>query len=133
MMKFWQVSNKTWKRSYGRCSMKNAVLKNFTMFIRKQLSWSLFLINLKAFKLATLLQRNSTTGVSFKHSEIYKSVCFKDTHKHSLETWNFIKKRGSSTGVSLWILPNFSEHPLSYNPSGSCFYNKRKHRRIQRR
>ena len=72
--------------------MKNAVLKNFTMFIRKQLSWSLFLINLKAFKLATLLQRNSTTGVSFKYSEIYKSVCFKDTHKHSLETWNFIKK-----------------------------------------
>ena len=40
-----------------------AVPKNFALFIRKQMSWSLFLINLKAFKLATLFQRDSNTDV----------------------------------------------------------------------
>ena len=38
------------------------VLKNFAIFTRKQLCWSLFLIRLQDFKPATLLQRDSNTG-----------------------------------------------------------------------
>ena len=45
------------------CSVKNAVLKNFAVFIRKHLFWSFFEINFQAQKPATLLQRNSNTGV----------------------------------------------------------------------
>ena len=42
---------------------KKAVLKNFAIFTGKQLCWSLFLIKLQAFRLATLLKRDSNTGV----------------------------------------------------------------------
>ena len=41
---------------------KKAVLKNFAMFTGKRLCWSLFLM-LQAFGLATLLKRDSNTGV----------------------------------------------------------------------
>ena len=39
------------------------LLKNFAIFTGKQLCWSLFLIKLQAFRLATLLKRDSNTGV----------------------------------------------------------------------
>ena len=43
---------------------KKAVLKNLAILIEKYLCWSLFLINLlQAYKPATLLQRDSNTGV----------------------------------------------------------------------
>ena len=35
---------RTFSSSHRRCSRKNAVIKNFTIFIGKQLCWSLFLI-----------------------------------------------------------------------------------------
>ena len=63
MVKFWQVSNIVLKRSYQRCSIKKAVLKNLAILIAKHLCWSLFLINLQAYKAATLLQRDSNTVV----------------------------------------------------------------------
>ena len=44
-----------------RCSVKNGVLKNFTIFAGKHLCWSLFLIKLQ--RPATLLKRDSGTGV----------------------------------------------------------------------
>ena len=47
----------------GRCSIKRAVLKNFATFTGKQLCWSLFLIKLQALRSATLLKRDSKTGV----------------------------------------------------------------------
>ena len=43
--------------SHHRCSTKKAVLKNFAMFIGKQLCWSLFLI----------IKRDSNTGVLQRH------------------------------------------------------------------
>ena len=43
--------------------MKKAVLKNFTMFTGKHLCWGLFLIKLPVFRLATLLESDSNTGV----------------------------------------------------------------------
>ena len=51
------------KSSHRRCSIKKAVLKNLAILIEKYLCWSLFLINLQAYKPATLLQRDSNTGV----------------------------------------------------------------------
>ena len=42
---------------------KKAVLKNFAILSGKQLCWSHFLIKLQAFRPATLLKRESNTGV----------------------------------------------------------------------
>ena len=40
-----------------------AVLKNFAIFLGKHLCWNLFLIKLQALRPATLLKRDSNTGV----------------------------------------------------------------------
>ena len=42
------------------------VLKNFAIFTGKHLCWSLFLTKLQAFRLATLLKRESKAGVFLK-------------------------------------------------------------------
>ena len=47
--------------SHRRCSIKKAVFKNFTLFIRKHLCWSLFLIKLQAWM--PLLKKDSNGGV----------------------------------------------------------------------
>ena len=63
MVKFRQVSNIALESSHRRYSIEEAVLKNLVILIEKYLCWSLFLINLQAYKPATLLQRDSNTGV----------------------------------------------------------------------
>ena len=88
IMKFSQVSKITLKSSYGRCFIKYAVLKIFTIFIRKQLSRSLFLINLTAY-----YKEIPPQVFSCEQCKIFKSICFKDSHKHRLHTCNFIKKQ----------------------------------------
>ena len=75
MVKFCQVSNIALKSSYRKCSIKKAVLKHLAILIGKHLCWSLFLINLQAYKPTTFLQRDSNTAV-FK---IFKNTCFKKT------------------------------------------------------
>ena len=77
MVKFWQVSNIALKSSYRRCSIKKAVLKNLAILIGKHLCWSLFLINLQAYKPATLLQRDSNTGVFLWILKNFKNLYFK--------------------------------------------------------
>ena len=42
---------------------KKAPLKTYSKFTGKHLRWSLFLIKLQAFRLATLLKKDSNTGV----------------------------------------------------------------------
>ena len=42
---------------------KKGALKNFANFTRKYPCWSLFLIKLQAFRPATLLKRDSNTGM----------------------------------------------------------------------
>ena len=42
---------------------KISILKNFAIFAGKNLGWSLFVIMLQAFRSATLLKRDSNTGV----------------------------------------------------------------------
>ena len=58
-----QVSNIALKSIHQRCSTRKAVLQNLAKLIEKYLCWSLFLINLQAYKPPTLLQRDSNTGV----------------------------------------------------------------------
>ena len=77
MVKFWQVSKIALKSSCRRCSIKKAVLKNLAILIGKHLCWSLFLTNFQAYKTATLLQRDSNTGGSCEHCEIFKNLYFK--------------------------------------------------------
>ena len=55
---------------------KFGVLKYFAMFIGKTLCWSIFSIQLKAFKLATLLKRDSNPGVFQEYCEIFKNSFF---------------------------------------------------------
>ena len=49
--------------SHRRCSIKNFVLKNFTMFTGKHWRWSLLLVKLSAFRTANLWERDSNTNV----------------------------------------------------------------------
>ena len=59
------------------CFVKKGVLKNFANFTRKHMRWSLFLIKQQDVWLATLLKRDSNTGVFQRdHSEIFKNTYF---------------------------------------------------------
>ena len=58
--------------------MKKAVLKNVAIFTGKHLCWSLFLIKLRAFRPATILKRDSNTGVSFEYCEVFKNTYLKN-------------------------------------------------------
>ena len=51
------------RSSHRRCSVKKRVLNNFAYFTAKHPCWSLFLTKLQAFRPATLLKRDSNTGV----------------------------------------------------------------------
>ena len=62
MVKFRQVSNIALESSHRRYFIEEAVLKNLVILIEKYLCWSLFLINLQAYKPASLLQRDSNAG-----------------------------------------------------------------------
>ena len=67
----WASKYKSWKKLnrqkqpplFYRCSVKKDFLKNFANFKGKHLCWSLFLIKLQASRPATLLKRDSNTGV----------------------------------------------------------------------
>ena len=45
-----QINEQLFRSSHWRCSIKKAALKKFTIFTRKYLCWSLFLIKLQAFR-----------------------------------------------------------------------------------
>ena len=66
---------KSWS-SHQRCSTKNAVLKNFAVFFRKHLHWSVFLIKLKAFRPATLSKWTPTQTFSCEYCKIFKGTYF---------------------------------------------------------
>ena len=55
---------------------KRGVLKKFANFMGKHLYWSLFLIKLQAIRPATLLKRNSSTGVFLWNLRNFKEPLF---------------------------------------------------------
>ena len=57
---FWGETNRT---SLSQMFFKIGALKNFAYFIGKHQCWSIFLIKLQAWRPATLLKRDSNTGV----------------------------------------------------------------------
>ena len=59
---------------------KKSVLKNFALFLGKLLCWSLFLIKLQAFSPASLLKRDSNTGVFMCILRIFKKHLFWKTY-----------------------------------------------------
>ena len=64
----------------GRSQMffKISVLKRFANFTGKHLCWSLFLIKLQALRPATLLKKDSNTGVYLWNLRIFNNTFFKE-------------------------------------------------------
>ena len=59
-----------------RCSVKKTALKTLALITGKHLRWSLFLIVLQAFRVATLSKRDSNTGAFLLRCEIFKKIYF---------------------------------------------------------
>ena len=57
---------------------KKGVLETLANFTRKHLHWNLFLIKLQVFRPATLLKRNSNTGIFLRNFEICKNTYFEE-------------------------------------------------------
>ena len=72
---------------HQRCSIEKAVLKNFLIFTRKQLRWSLFLIQLQtqAWKPATVLKETLTKYFSVTIAKILRTPIFKKICKQPLQ------------------------------------------------
>ena len=62
-----------------RMFFKIGVVKNFTKFTGKQMCWSLFLIRLQAWKAATILKRDSNTGVFLCNLRNWKCCTLQNT------------------------------------------------------
>ena len=62
------------RSSLWRCSVKIAVLRNFTIFLEKHLRWSLFLTKFQALMPATLLKRDSKQVFSSEYSKIFSNT-----------------------------------------------------------
>ena len=86
---------------------------------------------------ATLLKRDSNTGVFLWNLRIIKSTLFYraslllwlllavnyvNQWKHTLRLATLLKKKDSGTGVSLWILQNFQGHLFYRTPLDDCFW-----------
>ena len=66
------------RRSHQSCSIEKAVLKNFAIFTKKHLRWSLFLIELQVSLLipAIVLKETPTMVFFCEYCENFKSTCF---------------------------------------------------------
>ena len=68
----------SFKSSHLKFSVKKGVLKNFASFTGKHPCWSLFLIKLQAFRVATLLKETPTQVFSSEICEIFKNTYFEE-------------------------------------------------------
>ena len=64
------------RSSRSQMFFKIGVLKNFTVLTGKRLCWSLFLIKLQAWKLATLLKKTPIQMFSCEYYEVLRIVFF---------------------------------------------------------
>ena len=72
-------NNSQSRSSHHRCSMKKAVLKDLTIFTRKRLCQSLFLIKLQTFRPATLFKKSAPIRVFFcEYCKIFKNTYFEE-------------------------------------------------------
>ena len=98
------------RRSHRRCSTKKVVLKNFAVFTRKHLYWSLFLIKLRAFRPATLLKWTPTQTFSCEYCKILKSNYF----EKQLWTAASVSQRFS------WVIPEVESFSAALLQVGRC-------------
>ena len=75
----WRLFCAHYRRSCSQMFFKITVLKNFKIFTGKHLCWSLFLIKFQSWWPATLLKRNSNTGVFCEYCKILKISSFSRT------------------------------------------------------
>ena len=81
------------KGSNRTCSAKERVLNNFANFTIKHLCWSLFVIKLQAYRPATLLKRDSDTGVfmniaKFLRTPILNNICIRSLLEYTSTSVN---------------------------------------------
>ena len=116
---------------------KIGLLKKFTNFTEKHLCWSLTLVNLQAWFTATLLKRDSDTGIFlwnllnlWQHLFLHNtsSGCF---YVYQVDHALLVKLicRDSDTGIFLWILRNFLKNYWS-PPVAASFCLKMKNIKI---
>ena len=84
-----KLRKKLYRSSHKRCSIKKGVLKNFAILTGKHLCWSLFLIKLQAWRSATLLKRDSSTGIFLWILWYFKNTCFKEHSRTAISEFKY--------------------------------------------
>ena len=80
------------RSSHRKCSVKKGVFKNLRKFTGKHLCWSLFLIKLRVFRPATLLNSDSNTQIfSCTICEIFKNTYFEEHLQTTASAVGFTK------------------------------------------
>ena len=99
---FWEISKfcKKLRSSHQKCSIKKAVLKNFTIFTGKYLYWSLFLIKSQDWRPTTLLKGDSNTGVFLLILRNFKNNYFE---KHLQTTASVNSNFRSNKRILIWL------------------------------
>ena len=102
-----KVSSKV-RGSHSRCSIKNAVLKNFAKFTGKHLCWSLLLIKLQNFWSAASLKKTPTPCfpvniAKFLRKTFVKNIC----ERLLLKVWFFNAKVIKTFLFGWWYIFNF--------------------------
>ena len=83
------------------------VLKNFAIFTRKHLCWSLFLIQLQSTSPATILKRNSSIGIFLWTLPNFQEHLFWKTSANGC-FWNLMKALFDHEILSFWTC--YEEH-----------------------
>ena len=112
---FWKV----WKQPFLQMFFKMGLLKHFTIFTRKHLCWSLFLISCRASVLQLYWKETPTQVFSCEHCEIFKNSYF--YRKSLVDAWMWSHK--IETGTS--FLSSLSEVFFKKNISNSLEYWKK--------
>ena len=85
--------------------MKKVVLKNFAIFTGKHLCWTLFLIELKARRSATLLKETPTQVFSVNILKFIKNTYFEE-HMRNTASNSFNSSAHASTTLQYWMYEN---------------------------
>ena len=72
------------RTSHQRCSIKQAVLKNFVIFAGKHQCWSLFLIKLQTWRSATFQKETPKKVFSCQFSRFLRTYILKNIYKRLL-------------------------------------------------
>ena len=101
------------------------VLQNFTMFTRKHLYRSLFIIKLLTWRSATLFKKDSTQVISCEYCKIYKNSFFYRTHPVAPSEYMVLEAVTQRCSVRTVVLRNFTKFIGKHlRPEGCNFIKK---------